>query len=474
MIPLFEKKIEKYLNVPYKSIKDYNGELFPKLILEIINENKGNILFGGSSLIHDLYFNKETWEKRDYDLWCLEPTFNKIKRKLNRLQNCKKIKEDEYENQNKYYNRFKTSAIAEYNYIDYSQEIKNRIIKIQLINIGIERINIMNTINNIDLSFNTVFYDGEKLIYFQTTEEEILNKKGYFIPKKLISPLNHCSCIICLQKNKNPLNDKELQRIKKYKMRGFSITNLCPLCDNANAISLKHCSDCWKNKLKITTENNFYKDGNQITKNHIEIIKKEMTKYKENSFLLASIMMIISTRNIDLILETFNNFKEYFDISSCAFNLILTFQIEIGFFTGFKLFFELIEPHLTTYSNKRIGELFTKSCQWNHHNIAKFLSEKYPRCNLTIFEDKIIDFKYLNTFEYFFLTNDLTIITKEYNSIFITTEESEENCSICQTDFPNLILCCKHRFCSNCLINYYQLQLNKNLKLNCPMCRTDI
>ena len=461
MYPIFEITGTIYKDLNCKSIKDYNGEVFPEVINKLINENKGKILFGGSSLIHDLYFKSEYWENRDYDLWCLDTIYNKVKRKLNRMPNCKKINEMNFEDSTKYYESFQTKEISEF-YIT----LPTSIIKVQLINIDYPCIYAI--MDSIDLSFNTVFYDGDKLIFYDTSEEEIMERQGVFRKKRKVT--NSCFCNNCINEDYS-LVEKEKIRISKYRRRGFKITNLCTLCKESSPISLFHCIKCWSNKLKLSKTNKFFRE-NEIEK--IQELPLLLSNERNEIIILSALILILSFKNTELFMILFDEYKKYFLTNSVIHNSLLELGIEIGSITLFKSIYELIEQNITSFSKKRIEELFKRSCNKNYVNISKYISNKLPQCRVNIFEDKIISFKFLNIFEYYQETKDFSIVLKEFKKMSITKESSEDNCPICQTNFPNLKLSCSHRFCDSCLITYFSLELNKNNKLCCPMCRQNM
>lgn len=468
MEPLFEPIREQYFDIPCKLVKDYDGKDILPFIKELIVENQ--VLFGGSSLIHDLYFPTQFW-LRDYDLWCVNDAYKKIRRKLGRMRNCKKVKDVSFEIKSDYYGRFKTEAISEYycNLEVINDGYRNiQQIKLQLINVGKTTSQLFNAMRFVDLSFNSLFYDGSRLIFVDTTEEEIKSKIGYFIPLKK-NIYSHCDCIYCT--NNGKLSEKELSRVRKYKERGFQILNLCPLCDSTHYSSLFHSMECLKRKLRLT-DRDFYKMGDSITEEMENELSNVIYRYENTSIICAALLLFLSKRCLPTFSEKFEKCKHLIDTRSSIYNEVLKYCVEKGSLSGFSSFFGIVESQLTPFANKRICQLFEIASKKNFINIARFIANKSPRFKLEIFEDKIISFKFQNIFEYFLETNDRQQLIQEYSKINFINSPSEDPCPICHTSEPNLILHCKHRFCDSCLIMYFAIETRSKKELSCPLCRS--
>jgi len=465
MTPLFEVYTDKYLHIHCKKIVNYDGRDFPEIINEVLLENKGNVIFGGSSLIHDLYFKEETWD-RDYDLWCDENTYKKLKTNFYRRENFRKLNEEIFSknSENSYYGNFQSQGIAEFIYnINESSKIK-----IQLIDVG-KKHKICKMFELVDFSFNTVFYDGEKLIYHDTTEEQVKAKTGILRVK---TSRKFCPCHFC-SKKESRLSEKQLLRIKKYQKRGFNLTNLCPFCEFKYPCSINHCYYCLAKKLKLKVEMKFYQAGDNLTQQSLEKIVDLCSMYRKEEIIYTMLIYILSTRNLNLFKELFENNRHIIDPYSLSFYTIFEFLLDNGIYEPFVSFFEIVEPHFTEYSYLTLSGLFFGLCRKNYVNLASYFSKKIGRCKFELFGDKIISHRFLNIFEYYFEEKDVSIITNTFKYITVCNDPTEDSemCGICHTDFPNLKLSCRHRYCHTCLITYFAMEYKKNSKLSCPMCR---
>jgi hypothetical protein len=96
---------------------------------------------------------------------------------------------------------FNIKEIAEFTF-----EIDRKEYILQLINIGV---NFFSVIIKIDFTFNTVLYNGEDIIFFKTTEADVLQKRGDLLVDVIT---NKCPCEEC--KNKK-VSQKQISRISK-------------------------------------------------------------------------------------------------------------------------------------------------------------------------------------------------------------------------------------------------------------------
>ena len=451
MRPLFRINKENYLGIPCRSYIEYDGDLFPESVRSILSENRGDVIFGGSSLIHDLYFREERWE-RDYDIWCNQKAYMKLKIDFLRNENYRKLKEEIFTSNSSelYYSNFKTKGLCEYMIDD---------IKIQLINIG-ERLDVRKIVENIDFTFNTIFYDGLKLIFFDTSEEEIKSKQGNFRFKY------YGKFLTSLDIYELKLKEKEASRIQKYKKRGFNINNLCPFCGKINY--LNHCYICIFRRLSINLNKDVLTTGKGITDIQKEGLIKLMNEYPREDIIYCCLMGILSTGDYELFENQFELRRDIMNVYSDNFYVILDYLGENGYYRYFKKFFDLVEPFLVEYSYEKINDIFKCAGRRNYLNVVKLISSRLPRFRYEIFEDKIVKYKFLSIFECYFEIKDLKIILDNLSFIKECKDETEEICGICHTNFPNLSLICNHRFCENCLLTYFSM--NKH-KLSCPMCR---
>ncbi len=461
METLFEVPSVKFSEVPCKDIQDYDGQNFPPIINEILEKYMGSVIFGGSSLIHDLYFQEEDWV-RDYDLWCNSNAFKKIVITLSRMELCDKIKDDIFTKNNEYYGRFSLEGLTE-----FVLPSGNKTIKVQLINVG-NISNFSKILESVDLSFNTVFYDGTKLIFVDTTEEQIKSKKGFFRPLKHKSGL--CNCHICCSRD-SKLSEKEIGRLEKYRSRGFEINNLCPFCDSQNCLSVSHTMKCWKNQLSLF-DSSYYDTNNVLTSEKITEIIEFLDKNQKEVLIYIGLFLIISTKNIKLLEEQFEKFRHIIDPYSFNFNSNMYYVVDSGSITLFRKYFEIILPLIKVKSYKRIGQLIEIAYRRNYINIGRMLATVSPRFKLNIFEDKIISYEYMSAFECYLETKDRNVLTSEFDKITIMDKSDlTDTCPICLLGNPNLILGCCHKYCDTCVVEYFMIQERNNNKLKCPLCR---
>ena len=189
--------MEELFGITPIEIKKYDGSNLPPLVNEILRKYKNKAFFGGSSLLHDVFFKDEHWVTRiDYDIWCKESIYENILSDIEE-KGLQKIHHSKYDE--KYYEMFNLKEIAEFTFeIDRKQYI------FQLINIGT---NFFSVINKIDFTFNTVLYNGEDLIFFRTTEADVRQKRGDL---QIDVITNKCPCEECKDKK---VSQKQISRI---------------------------------------------------------------------------------------------------------------------------------------------------------------------------------------------------------------------------------------------------------------------
>ena len=450
---LNSNKMEQLFGINPIETKKYDGSNFPSIVNEILRKYKNKAFFGGGSLIHDAFFKDEHWQSRvDYDIWCNDSIYQNIisdliEKNFNMSINSKYS--------NKYYEKFNIKELTEFTF-----EIDKKEYIIQLINIGNY---FLNLINKIDFTFNTVFYNGEELIFFRTTEADVLQKRGY-LQVDVIT--NECECEEC--KNKN-ISQKQIQRIEKYKSRGFHITNFCPFCETIGPekkykiITVLHFQTCVLNladPLYILRLND-----DQFEK----IIHMGYTS-NNSDVILCCLNIIARTLHMEEFISLFHEKKHLLDIHTILFNdILIDFTVQ-GQYTFFKLFFDLLKIK-TSIIETNIQILFRKACYYNCINIALYISSHSDRYELSIFEDKIYEHNILTVFEHYVKYKNIQIILDEYpGKITILDEDSmnqEEDtiCSICNANPSNIRLRCGHRFC-DCIFNYFAASCS----MKCGIC----
>jgi len=425
----------------------YDGNNFPKIVNEILEENFGNVLFGGGSLIHDLYFKEEDWGDRDYDIWCFHSSYKKVVRKL--MHNSHKINKKELKS---YYGNFTIIGISEF--------LINGI-RLQIIDIG--NVNSFEPIiRNIDLSFNSIMYDGKNLFFYLTDQEKIISKRGFFIKNE-----SQCICRICT----GNIPKKALDRIEKYEKRGFQILNVCSFCKERHMSNVSSSLECWKKILDIEQSN---------TLKIIELIEPKKNIILDKLINLNNFVDIAMGLYLINICRDIENLTKYFVFSveklkmmseNVFFEVVGKF-IEIGSITGVKLFYSIFKKY---YFLEKSGKLFGQACKMNFIGIARFYESLSPRFNVIIYEDKIFEFSFMNIYEYFLETGDVEFILKEVPSLkkieLLENCNEEELCPICKYDNPNIALTCNHKFCIMCLINFFAQKTRDRETINCPICR---
>jgi hypothetical protein len=198
----------------------------PLFVNSRINNTIINLLYtfpdacwGGSSVLHDVVLppiesTNISWNTRDFDVYCLDKDYQKIISFLKTYpmiyfhRTIPTIKKMSYAN-------LEIKGLTEYS-IKLTNGIQR---KLQLVNIG-NYTNYLTLMNAVDLSFCSVVVSNNTIYYLRTTKSEVLEKRGTL----LIKP---CMCDTCIKTNKNILNSKMSQRVRKYRNRGFMIKNIC-------------------------------------------------------------------------------------------------------------------------------------------------------------------------------------------------------------------------------------------------------
>jgi hypothetical protein len=447
--------MEELFGVTPIEIKKYDGSNFPPLVNEILRKYKNKAFFGGSSLLHDAFFKDEHWTTRiDYDIWCKDSVYQNILSDIEE-KGLVKIHDSKYDF--KYYQTFKIKELA-----DFAFEIDRKQYIIQFINIGSS---FLSLIDKIDFTFNTVLYNGEYLIFFRTTEEDVLQKRGD-LQIDLIT--NKCPCEECKDKK---VSQKQISRISKYRARGFEITNFCPFCkpqDN-NIITVKHFQLCVLNITRPYPPYVLYLEDDQFQK--IMDIGRESTN---PNIILCCLNIIARTLNMEEFLSLFHD-KQCSGILNTNSRLFIDILIDFtinGQYTFFKLFFDLLKKNIRLTATP-IQILFGKACEYNCINIARYISSHSERYELSIFEDRIYEHKILTIFEHYVKYKKIQAILDEYPGITVFENHEEDNeesiCSICHENQTNIRLQCGHEFC-DCIFSYFVTSFSTK----CGLCRGGI
>ena len=426
--------------------RNFGGEGLPDFVNEILNLKPGKIFFGGSSLIHDLYFPDEEW-KRDYDIWCHSSEFKLIKDYLQKSN---------YQNIATIENNYQDSNIKNIENYQVNQNI------LQIINVS----QIKKIVDKIDFSFNTVFYDGIKLYFVKTSEEDIKNKIGEY----LYQPHLECSCYCCQDTDKI-LNE----RINKYQSRGFTFKNFCPLCPPKKLLTLNHLMICVFKKMEIIYDVNLinlsinkdlikslnFLENQQEVKEYFQFLLKE---HQENKYLYGFLVL-------------FNNFFEPTNLepSLVYFNqnyleLILLYIGKLGLTSLFQQFYQCYQ---SKYSSQKFEKKVLETiCYENNVETAKYLSSLNPKISLKIQGDFIYSYEIKSLFQCFLENNKIEILINGIKNSQISN--NQEECFICNKNKNDISLSCNHSFCGACLAEYYHLKELKKEKLQCPMCRSEV
>jgi len=444
--------MEELFGITPIEIKKYDGTNFPPLVNEILRKYKNKAFFGGSSLLHDAFFKDEHWVTRiDYDIWCKDSVYQNILSDIEE-KGLVKIHHSKYDV--KYYQTFNIKELAEFTF-----EIDRKAYIIQFINVGH---NFFLMIEKIDFTFNTVLYNGEDLIFFKTTEADVLQKRG---DMHIDIITNSCTCEDC--KNKK-VSHKQISRIHKYKARGFKITNFCPFCsiNDYKTITISHFQSCVLNL-------SFPPYVLHLEDNQFQKIMNLVHESTNPNIILCCLNIIARTLHMEEFLSIFHEKKcsSIFDTNSRLFNNILIDFTINGQFTFFKLFFDLLKSKIKLTAIP-IQILFRKACAYNNINIARYISSHSERYELLIFEDRIYQHNILTVFEHYVKTKKIQAVLDEYPSItlFENQEENEDSiCSICKENQCNIRLPCGHEFC-NCIFTYFVTTFS----MRCGICRGEL
>jgi hypothetical protein len=432
--------------------RKYDGSNFPPIVNEILRKYKNKAFFGGSSLLHDAFFKDEHWATRiDYDIWCKDSVYQKILFDIEE-KGLVKIHDSKYNV--KYYRTFKIKELA-----DFAFEIDRKQYIIQFINTGSS---FLSLIDKIDFTFNTVLYNGEDLIFFRTTEADVLQKRGD-LQVDVIT--NKCECEECKDKK---VSQKQISRISKYMARGFEITNFCPFCkpQNYKIVNILHFQSCILNLTYPYPPYVLHLEDAEFQK--IMDIGRESTN---PNVILCCLNIIARTLHMEEFLSLFHDKQcsSILNTNSRLFNdILIDFTIN-GQYTFFKLFFDLLKTKIRITSSQ-IQILFREACAYNCINIARYISSHSERYELSIFEDRIYEHNILTVFEHYVKYKDIQVILDEYPSItlFENQEEDDEDsiCSICHENQTNIRLPCGHEFC-DCIFSYFVTSFSTK----CGICR---
>jgi hypothetical protein len=442
--------MEELFGVTPIETKKYDGSNFPQIVNEILRKYKNKAFFGGGSLLHDAFFKDEHWSSRiDYDIWCKDSIYQNILSDIEE-KGLVKIHHSKYDV--KYYQMFNIKELA-----DYGFEIDRKQYIIQVINIGNSFISL---INKIDFTFNTVLYNGENLIFFRTTEADVIKKRGD-LQVDVIT--NTCPCEECKDKK---VSQKQIERISKYKARGFEITNFCPFCSPADykIINIQHFQTCFLNLIHPPYV--FHLEDAQFQK--IMDIGRQSTN---SNVILCCLNIIARTLHMEEFLSLFYDKQcpSIFDTNSRLFNDILIDFAVHGQYTFFKLFFDLLKTKIKITSSQ-IQILFRKACAYNCINIALYISSHSQRYELSIYEDRIYQHNILTVFENYVKYKKIQAVLDEYPGITVFDKPEEENeesiCSICNENQTNIRLQCGHEFC-DCIFSYFVTSFSTK----CGICR---
>jgi len=446
--------------------------------------------WGGSSVLHDVVFSpiestNKTWDARDFDIYCFEHDYNKI---ILFLKTCPTV----------YFLR----TIPTINKISYANlDIKGLTEymikpngfgsglqrKLQLVNLG-KKLNYSDLAKAVDLSFCSVVVSNNTIYYLRTTKTDVLEKRGTL----LIKP---CMCESCLKNNRNQLNSKMVQRVKKYRARGFTITNICQFCDYSMN-TVEHTQLCLAGKLinKTIKSDGLYSilvgyDKSKLEIDEINQLISYSHQYKNDSVILLSIYSIFTYfKRIDLLHSFWDEIKSSIDISS----LMKCSQLLIkdGLYTGFRLLFEHLFPHhinaiQAEERTNYIQQLMEITIKQNYIQCALLIQSRIPTIELNIYEDRLFTWKNRVVYEILFeLINTEESSQDEIDSLMKTIPFVEKleatdpalqtTCPICKyDDCSTKMIPCGHSFCQNCIILQLMTTYETSRKEMCPCCRAE-
>lgn len=451
-----------------------------------------NACWGGSSVLYDVILpptgatanetatTNKSWDTRDFDVYCFDKDYYKI---ILFLKTCPMvylfktipiIKKTSYAN-------LEIKGLTEYS-IKLNGGIQR---KLQLVNIG-EYSNYSNLATAVDLSFCSVVVSDNKVYYLRTTKIDILEKRGTL----LIKP---CMCESCVKHNKVRLNSKIIQRVKKYRARGFTITNICQFCDYAMN-TIEHSQCCLAGKLFNKRINNLYcilhgRDKSKLGIDEINRLISYSYQYKDDSIILLSIYSIfVYCKKIDLVHSFWEEIKISIDITlvmKCSEQLVRD-----GLYTGFRLLFEHMFPNyinLISVDDRTnyINQLMEVVVEHNYIQCALLIQSRIPTIELNIYEDQLFSWKNRLIYEMLFeLVNSEENSQDEIDSLMKTIPFVEKlnetdpmlqtTCPICKyDDCSTKMIPCGHSFCQNCIILQLMTTYETLKKEMCPCCRAE-
>lgn len=450
--------------------------------------------WGGSSVLHDVILPptgatanetatptpNKSWDARDFDIYCFSKDYNIIHLFLKTCpmvyftRNIPIVKKTSYAN-------LEIKGLTEYA-VKLNGGIQR---KLQLVNVG-EHPNYSNLASAVDLSFCSVVVSNNTIYYLRTMKIDILEKRGTL----LIKP---CMCESCVKHNKIKLNSKLIKRVKKYRARGFTITNVCQFCNYAMN-TVEHTQICLTGRLFNKRIDSLYciLNGSDKSKLGIDEINKLISyshQYKDDSIILLSIYSIfVYFKRIDLVHSFWDEIK--ISIDSTTIMKCSQLLVRDGLYTGFRLLFEhIFHHHINTVHaddrTKYINQLMEAVVEHNYIQCALLIQSSIPTIELDIYEDQIFSWKNRVVYEMLFeLINDEESSQDEIDSLMKTIPflekledtdpKLQEICPICKyDDCSTKMIPCGHSFCQNCIILQLMTTYEKLKKEICPCCRAE-
>ena len=442
--------------------------------------------WGGSSVLHDVVLppidesTNISWNTRDFDVYCFDKDYQKIISFLKTYptvyfhRTIPTIKKMSYAN-------LEIKGLTEYS-IKLTNGIQR---KLQLVNIG-NYSNYSTLMSAVDLSFCSVVVTNHAIYYLRTSKSEVLEKRGTL----LIKP---CMCDTCIKTKKNILNSKLSIRVRKYRNRGFTITNICQFCDYSMN-TVEHTQCCLARRLfnkRMDSLHCVLYGRDNPSKLGIDEINRLISyshQYKCDSNILLSIYSIFAHfKRIDLIHSFWEEIKTLVDIKSvieCSKQLI-----KEGLYTGFRLLFDFLFPHHINSINIHdrngyIEVLMEIVVKCNYIQCALLIQSRIPTIELNIYEDQIFSWKNRVVYEMLFeLINTEESSQDEIDSLMKTipfVEKLEANdptlqttCPICKYDDCSTKMTCGHSFCQNCIVLQLMTTYENLKKEMCPCCRME-
>ena len=451
--------------------------------------------WGGSSVLYDVILpptgttanetatasTDKFWDSRDFDIYCFEKDYQKI---ISFLETCPMVyfRRTIPVMKKMFYANLDIKGLSE-----FAIKLKGLFErKLQIVNLG-KQFNYSDLANAVDLSFCSVVVSNKTIYYLRTTKTDVLEKKGTLLIKS-------CMCESCLKNNRNRLNSKIVQRVKKYRSRGFTITNICQFCDYSMN-TVEHTQFCLVERLlnKPMKNEGLYRIlvGYDKSKLEIDEINKLIScshQYKNDSVILLSIYSIFAYfKRIDLLHSFWDEIKSSIDISS----LMKCSQILIkdGLYTGFRLLFEHLFPHhinaiQAEERTNYIQQLMETATKQNYIQCALLIQLRIPTIELNIYEDRLFNWKNRVIYEMLFeLINADESSQDEIDSLMKTIPFVEKliesdpavqtTCPICKYDDCSTKMTCGHSFCQNCIILQLMTMYETSRKEMCPCCRAE-